>query len=133
MGAEGRHVAAGGGPHLGLADLNTFAGEALDRAGTRRRDPEWLAARLADPTTRIVAASASGVVVDGDRPRTLSPTELPECVETVLLGVDGDDRAVFAADPGEELAGERRALRDLAAVVSQAEGGLLAHAVAMLN
>ena len=112
---------------------NTFAGEALDRAGTRRGDDAWLAARLSDPATRIVAASASGVLVDGDRPRLLSAAELPDGAQTVLLGVDGDDRAVFAADPGEELAGERRGLRDLAAVVSQAEGGLLAHAVAMLN
>ena len=112
---------------------NTFAGEALDRAGTRRGDEAWLTARLADPATPIVAASASGVLVDGDRPRLLSAAELPDGAQTVLLGVDGDDRAVFAADPGEELAGERRGLRDLAAVVSQAEGGLLAHAVAMLN
>jgi NAD+ diphosphatase len=112
---------------------NTFAGEALDRAGTRRRDAEWLAARLADPTTRIVAASASGVIADADGPRLLAVDELPDGVETVLLGVDGDGRAVFAADPGEDLPGERRGLRDLAGVVSQAEGGLLAHAVALLN
>jgi NAD+ diphosphatase len=116
-----------------LTAPNTFAGEALDRAGTRRGDEAWLAARLADPATCIVATSASGVLVDGDRPRLLSAAELPDGAQTVLLGVDGDDRAVFAADPGEELAGERRGLRDLAAVVSQAEGGLLAHAVAMLN
>jgi NAD+ diphosphatase len=77
--------------------------------------------------------SASGVLVDGDQPKLLSAAELPDGAETVLLGVDGNGRAVFAADPGEDLAGERRGLRDLAPVVSQAEGGLLAHAVAMLN
>lgn len=116
-----------------MAALNTFAGEALDRAGTRRGDRAWLAARLADSATRIVPASASGVLVDGERPRLLGVDDLPDGVETVLLGVDGEGRAVFAADLGEDMPGERRGLRDLAAVVSQAEGGLLAHAVAMLN
>jgi NAD+ diphosphatase len=134
MGAGGRPAPVRGatGPALAGAP-NTFAGETLDRAGVRRRDAEWLAAALADPATRIVAASASGVLVDGEGPRVLAADDLPDGAETVLLGVDGDGRAVFAADPGEELPGERRGLRDLAPLVSQAEGGLLAHAVAMLN
>jgi NAD+ diphosphatase len=116
-----------------LAGPNTFAGEALDRAGPHRRDEAWLAARLADPATRVVAASEAGVVVDGDRPRMFAVDELPEGLELVLLGVDGDGHAVFAADPGDELPGERRGLRDLAPVLSQAEGGMVAHAVGLLN
>jgi NAD+ diphosphatase len=116
-----------------LAGPNTFAGEALDRAGPHRRDEAWLAARLADPATGVVAASAGGVVVAGERPRMFAVDELPEGLELVLLGVDGDDRAVFAADPGDQLPGERRGLRDLAPVLSQAEGGMVAHAVGLLN
>jgi NAD+ diphosphatase len=58
---------------------------------------------------------------------------LPDGVELVLLGVDGDGHAVFAADPGDELPGERRGLRDLAPMLSQAEGGMVAHAVGLLN
>jgi NAD+ diphosphatase len=116
-----------------LAGPNTFAGEALDRAGPHRRDEAWLAARLADPATGVVAASAGGVVVAGERPRMFAVDELPEGLELVLLGVDGDDRAVFAADPGDELPGERRGLRDLAPMLSQAEGGMVAHAVGLLN
>jgi NAD+ diphosphatase len=116
-----------------LAGPNTFAGEALDRAGPHRRDEAWLAARLAHPATGVVAASAGGVVVAGERPRMFAVDELPEGLELVLLGVDGDDRAVFAADPGDELPGERRGLRDLAPVLSQAEGGMVAHAVGLLN
>jgi NAD+ diphosphatase len=112
---------------------NTFAGEGLDRASARRRDQAWLAARHADPDTRVVAASASGVLVDGERPRMLTPAELPHGAETVLLGVDGDGTAIFAADPGDDFGGQRAGLRDLAPAVSQAEGGLLAHAVALLN
>jgi NAD+ diphosphatase len=116
-----------------LAGLNTFAGEALDRAGQYRRDEAWLAGRLADPATRVVAASAAGVIVAGERPRMFAVDALPEGLELVLLGVDGDGRAVFAADPGDELPGERRGLRDLAPVLSQAEGGMVAHAVGLLN
>jgi NAD+ diphosphatase len=116
-----------------LAGPNTFAGEALDRAGPHRGDEAWLAARLTDPATRVVAASAAGVIVAGERPRMFAVDALPEGVELVLLGVDGDGHAVFAADPGDELPGERRGLRDLAPMLSQAEGGMVAHAVGLLN
>jgi NAD+ diphosphatase len=40
---------------------------------------------------------------------------------------------VFAADPGDDFPGERRGLRDLAPTLSQADGGMVAHAVALLN
>jgi NAD+ diphosphatase len=116
-----------------LSSPNTFAGEALDRAGSRRRDEAWLAARIADPPTRVVAASEAGVLVEGERPALLAVDDLPGGLELVLLGVDGDGRAVFAADPGDEFPGERRGLRDLAPVLSQADGGMVAHAVALLN
>jgi NAD+ diphosphatase len=116
-----------------LAGPNTFAGEALDRAGPHRGDEAWLATRLAERATRVVAASAAGVIVAGDRPRMFAVGALPDGVELVLLGVDGDGHAVFAADPGDELPGERRGLRDLAPMLSQAEGGMVAHAVGLLN
>jgi NAD+ diphosphatase len=116
-----------------LAGPNTFAGEALDRAGQHRRDDSWLAARLADPATRVVAASEAGVVVDDERPRLLALDELPDGLDLVLLGVDGNGGAVFAADPGDAFPGERRGLRDLAPLLSQADGGMLAHGVALLN
>jgi NAD+ diphosphatase len=116
-----------------LTAPNTFAGEALDRAGPKRGDDAWLAARLADPATLVVVAGESGVLVDGERPRLLAVDELPGDLELVLLGVNGDGQAVFAADPGDALAGEWRGLRDLAPVLSQAEGGMVAHAVALLN
>jgi NAD+ diphosphatase len=116
-----------------LASPNTFAGEALDRAGARRLDEGWLAARLADPATRVVVGGEAGVLVDGERPRLLAVDELREGLDLVLLGVDGDGRAIFAADPGDALDGEWRGLRDLAPALSQAEGGMIAHAVALLN
>jgi NAD+ diphosphatase len=116
-----------------LAGPNTFAGETLDRAGPQRRDEAWLAARLADPATRVMVASEAGVVVADERPRLVAVDELPGGLELVLLGVDGEARAIFAADPGDDFPGERRGLRDLAPVLSQADGGLLAHGVALLN
>jgi NAD+ diphosphatase len=116
-----------------LAAPNTFTGEALDRAGQHRSDEAWLAARLADPGARVVVAGDSGVLVAGERPRLLAVDELPGGLELVLLGVDGDEHAVFAADPGDAFAGEWRGLRDLAPALSQAEGGMVAHAVGLLN
>jgi NAD+ diphosphatase len=116
-----------------LAGPNTFAGETLDRAGPQRRDEAWLAARLADPATRVMVASEAGVVVADERPRLVAVDELPGGLELVLLGVDGEGRAIFAADPGDDFPGERRGLRDLAPVLSLADGGLLAHGVALLN
>jgi NAD+ diphosphatase len=116
-----------------LSAPNTFAGEVLDRAALHRRDDAWLAERLADPASRVVVADEEGVLVDGDRPRLLAPTELPDGVDVVLLGVDVEGRAWFAADPGDRLDGPRKGLRELAPVVTQADGGLLAHAVALLN
>ncbi|HEX6698415.1 MAG TPA: NAD(+) diphosphatase [Solirubrobacteraceae bacterium] len=116
-----------------MGGTNTFAGGALDRAGPHRRDDAWLAARIADPATRVVAASEEGAIVAGEGPRLFAVADLPEGLDLVLLGVDGDGHAVFAADPGDELPGERRGLRDLAPVLSQAEGGMVAHAVGMLN
>jgi NAD+ diphosphatase len=127
----GSRSAAGEG--TGSAPPNTFAGEALDRAALRRRDETWLAERLADPASRVVLSDQEGVLVEDERPRLVAPGEVPEGVDVVLLGVDGSGRAWFAADPGDRLEGPRLGLRDLASVVSQAEGGLLAHAVALLN
>jgi NAD+ diphosphatase len=141
---------------------NTFAGGDLDRLSHRRTDAAWLAERLADPASRAVAAGSEGVLVreDGERvvPAELPAAELarpaapghpPEPPETrparpvdlVLLG--GDARgAVFGADldavgvqralafaPGARVAG----LREVAPRLAQADGGLLAAAVALLH
>jgi NAD+ diphosphatase len=124
---------------------NTFAGSALDRAAERRTDDAWLAARRADPRSRAVAAGAEGVLVQEDatavRPAQLPVAELDAAAALVLLGVD-DRGAVFGVDadglepaqlaalaPGAQV----RSLRDVAPRLSQQDGGLLAHAAALLH
>ena len=93
----------------------------------RRRDPEWVAARLADASSRAVVAGPDAVLVDGDRLALVPLDGLPS---PLLLGVQ-DGRALFAAD------GEGRddlvSVREIAPELAQDEGGLLAYAAALLN
>lgn len=44
---------------------SVFAGAGLDRAGERRTDAEWVAARRADPASRAVVVTRDGVAVSG--------------------------------------------------------------------
>jgi len=122
------------------AGPNTFAGEALDRAGPRRTDERWLAEALADPASRAVLAGPDGVLVVEDDGR-VAPAEVPVAglrpKEPVLLGVDSRG-AVFAVELDERggaLAPDAsvRGLREVAPSLSQADGGLLAHASALLH
>jgi NAD+ diphosphatase len=123
-----------------VARQNTFAGARLDRAGSRRTDPDWLRKRLAEPTSRALLVAPDGVYVDGsvDPPRPvlvpLQTLEPPD--EPVLLGVD-DVGALFAvgidgAAPGVDGALPME-LREAGARMSQQDGGLVAYAAAITN
>src|SRR5579875_3360905 len=116
------------------AHLNTFAANPLDRAAERRRDGQWLEARLGAAETRLLAFwNGAPLVTDAEagapRLATLEPrfaAELGRGFDRLLfLGVDTDGQAVFAldlegpADPSEgPLAGRGSFanLRDLAAL-----------------
>jgi len=115
------------------ADLNTFAGVRLDRAGPRRTDERWLADRLADPSSRALLVAQNGVYVNGDSRPALVP--LPPVREPVLLGLDGEG-AVFAVD-AEPLdppaSAQLMGLREVGALFSPEDAGLLAYATAMVN
>ena len=122
-----------------MTAVNTFAGGGLDRMGPRRTDAAWLAARRADPAARAVVATSDGVLVaDGGAPALVALGELPDGVDLVLLGVNGE-AAVFAADPGPEAGSALRpeaslvGLRDVAAMSALADANLLAHATGLLN
>jgi NAD+ diphosphatase len=123
---------------------NTFAGAGLDRAGAHRGDADWVRARLADPASRAIVASAEGVLVQEDergvRPRLVPLAAATALAQPVLLGLDGGGAAVFALDAGavqsqalDEPGARLRGLRDVAAQLTQADGGILAYASALLG
>jgi NAD+ diphosphatase len=113
---------------------NTFAGgRSIARA--RSRD-DALAGSAAWPTPRRAwsACERGGRLVEGDRPRRSPVDGLPE--ETRRRAARRRTATVTRsspADPGDAFPGERRGLRDLAPVLSQAQGGMVAHAVGLLN
>jgi NAD+ diphosphatase len=138
-----------------VTEPNAFTGAALDRAGdSRRRDPEWVAAQRSHPGARAVVAGDLGLhVIDGRL--ELVPLAQLNGTEPLLLGLDADG-PLFAVDEdplregrvpmvgsggvrGEPPVksgpptGELLSLRQAAAVLSRAEGGLAAYAAALLN
>ena len=112
---------------------NTFTGAALDRAGDRRRDEGWVAEQRASPAARAVVAGREGVhVTDGeDRRLALVPLEQAGDGEPLLLGLD-DAGPIFAAE-GDASRLSLLGLREAAAALPQADGGLAAYAAALLG
>ena len=69
-----------------------FSGAALDRASSERRDPDWLAARRADPRARSLQLSDRGIWIADGR-LLLGPPDGSE----VFLGLAGPV-PLFASD-----------------------------------
>src|SRR3954454_18023415 len=88
-----------------------------------------MGARLTDPSSRAVVLTRGGVLFDGDRVARLPLDEVPTD-EPVFLGLEGG-AALFAieADRADGVMG----LREAGALLSQAEGGLVAYAAGLLN
>ena len=115
--AHGRDLIAG--------RQNTFAGGTHDRAGPRRTDAAWLREQRAEGVA--VVAGRDGVLMDGGAPARVPVGDAPE---PILLGVGDDGRALFAVEAdGQQLT----SLRDAAARLSPADGGLVAQAAGLLN
>ncbi|HWK29804.1 MAG TPA: NAD(+) diphosphatase [Solirubrobacter sp.] len=132
--------------------MNAFTGAALDRAGdSRRRDPAWVAEQRAHPAARAIVAGDRGVRAAGGGLEFIPLRQL-NGAEPLLLGVDATGPLyVVDEDPvregrapmvgsrgvrGEPPAGsgtDRLSLRQAAARLSRAEGGLAAYAAALLN
>jgi NAD+ diphosphatase len=131
---------------------NAFTGAALDRVGdSRRRDADWLAAQLEHPGARAVVAGDRGLRIADDA-LELVPLATLNGGEPLLLGLDATG-PVFAYDedpprdgrvpmvgsggvrgePPKESAGDRIPLRQAAARLSRADGGLAAYTAALLN
>jgi NAD+ diphosphatase len=99
-----------------------YNGLTLDRAPDRRADPDWITARRAHPTTRVIAFWHDQL--------------LPEAhpgpdTDAVFLGLDGDT-AVFAADLTEPV-GHPQDLRALVTTLDPAEAATLAYARGILH
>ncbi|HZZ56163.1 MAG TPA: NAD(+) diphosphatase, partial [Trebonia sp.] len=116
----------------------------VDRATPRRADGAWVEAVWADPRSRVLVVSDSQALVrsvDG-RPELvfISSAEAPEGTK-FLLGVDTDDVAYFGVSvPGgvsRVRSGEDdvqpMSLRQVGALLSDRDAGLLTHAVALAN
>ena len=138
---------------------NFYTAPGFERAGLRRRDPEWLGQRLADPASRFIPVWRNHnlvVEIDGSAPRAivlprhefdpaLAAEEPLATGVAVFLGVI-EEAAHFALDlsaaeaPLDALrspalaAGGVRAvdLRQIGAVLDRHDGALLALARAML-
>jgi NAD+ diphosphatase len=119
-----------------MPTTNTFAGATIDRVSARRTDAAWVAEQLRSPDARAIVVSDEGPFVDCSdeqcRPALVPLSKLDEVEEPVLLGVDAEG-PLFAVQ-GDALEGARTAmsLRDAGARVSQADGGLLAYATAIM-
>ena len=131
-----------------MSEPPTFAGSELDRAGAARRDPAWVAARLADPGARALVLTTAGVHVEeaaaglvpalvalealGDLAGSSEPALLgltPTGVPVLAVDADGaDPDALAAALAPATLAG----VRDAAARLSSADAGLVAYATSLL-
>ncbi len=87
-----------------MSEVHTFAGGPLDRAGHRRTDADWLAAKLKDPTTRIVPLWKLQPLVTPRRDGIgwLSPADVEgytmSGVPTIFIGEDAEGVAHFAID-----------------------------------
>lgn len=119
----------------------------IDRATDRRADTAWVAAAWADPRTRVLVVSESQALVRtgggrGVRPELVfvSPAEAPEGTK-FLLGLDSDDVAYFGVSAPAGVSRVRSggkdvqpmALRQVGAVLSDRDAGLLTHAIALAN
>jgi NAD+ diphosphatase len=86
-----------------IGPVMPYSGRWLDRAGGRRRDPEWVAASRTAPGARVLPLWRDQCLVAGDPPAPLilpaaaSAAVLAAADEVAFLGLDGSG-GVFAAD-----------------------------------
>jgi NAD+ diphosphatase len=83
-------------PAVAAAGPIPYAGLGLDRAGDRRADPAWVAARAADPRTVVRPMWNDECLVAGGAPVVLLAGGW-DVAQLVLLGLDGDV-PTFAVD-----------------------------------
>ncbi|MGC8493395.1 MAG: NAD(+) diphosphatase [Syntrophobacteraceae bacterium] len=121
---------------------NTFVANGLEREHNRRKDPDWLARKLADPESIFLPVRQSKVLVtNGETPAPVlfSPKQLGQYKQTesgFFLG-EREGRAYFAVELEEtdfgafEQAGKFKDLRSVAPLLSREDGAILAYAQAL--
>ncbi len=110
-----------------------FVRPLVDRATERRRDEAWLAAAWRDSGTRVLVVADGRAPVRAGSLVLVPPDEAPEG-DVFLLGVDGDGVAYFAVHvDGQHPDPDAATLREAGPRLSDVDGALMAHAVALAN
>jgi len=126
---------------MALLDTLMLARSGVDRMAERRGDEEWMAARRADPASRVMCVNGGAAPVESDGEsvrlamRSVLETDAPP-EDVTFLGVDDDDVAYFAEHvPDRECHGhlEWGSLRDVGGQLGDRDAGLLVTAVALDN
>lgn len=107
----------------------------VDRAGHRRADDAWVKDRWNDRATRVLVVHDGTAPVAGDPPalRLSAPDDVPptDWPQRWFLGLDTDGAALFAVSALLDRPGEVATLREVGAVLSDRDAGLLTTAVAL--
>ena len=108
----------------------------VDRVTKRRTDKDWIDAAWKDPRTRVLVVHDGHALVDDQQELVfLAPEEAPAGTR-FLLGEDADGVVYFGVSaPLGPATGSIRAtsLREVGALLSDRDAGLLTHAVALAN
>jgi NAD+ diphosphatase len=128
-----------------LWPLITFTGSPLDRAGNQRKNPDWLKARMNEPTTRFLPLSDLKALTEprdgGHALGWLSGTEADDLLDDtkgrtrLFLGLR-DGAAHFAVDAGARPPPRNRVYMDVRTVATQlpeGEAAILAQARSMID
>jgi NAD+ diphosphatase len=100
----------------------------VDRAGHRRRDPQWLADAWQRALVLVIGRDSKAVVHHGDL--TLVPSHQAPDGERLFLGVH-EDQPYFAVVSAEDLKGDTVHLWQVGELLSDLEAGLFTEAVAL--
>ncbi|MER5973825.1 NAD(+) diphosphatase [Streptomyces sp. NPDC002055] len=127
-----------------VPQISLTGASGIDRAAHHRLDEAWLAAAWSHPTTRVFVVSGGQALVDdtpdGRTELVMTPAFEAPPTEThrYFLGTDADGVRYFALQkdtlPGRMDQSARPAgLREAGALLSERDGALMAHAVALEN
>jgi NAD+ diphosphatase len=125
-------------PASGCAPLDhlALARGTVDRVTARRRDQDWIDAAWKDPRTRVLVVHDGHALVRSDEELVfVAPQDAPPGIR-FLLGEDLNSTIYFGVSaPLGPAAGSIRAtsLREVGALLSDRDAGLLTHAVALAN